>query len=256
MRRAGLAARQDSFILANRGSVSTGGVLDDLLFEFALAQILSTVESPSIVQVGANTGDTSHDMREQLLKSRAAALLVEPQPDVFQILSANYADVPTVRLANVALSNTEGTQDLFKISQYADQFHKSGRIFGNSIASFDADHPWEYFLRNATEAGQGQPKGKILESVTVKCQTFGDLAAEHAIGKVDVLAVDTEGFDFEIIKMVDSAGLAPILIKYEHKHLPGGLVGAHQSWQFLVDRGYKIVAVRATGDTVAWKTSG
>lgn len=255
LRRLAIATRQDEFIVANRGCISTGGVLDRHLFDFALAHLLLTVHAPVIVQVGANTGDTSHDMREQLVKSGATALLVEPQPGVFETLAANYAEVPSVKLANVALSHSNGTQNLYRISEYANQFHRSGKVFGNSIASFDKDHPWDYFLRNATDAGKNEPKEKIVESVAVRCQTFNDLLKENNLTRMDVLAVDTEGFDFEVVKMALGADLFPSLIKYEHKHLPGGLDEARASWQFVAERGYQLVVVKATGDTVAWKTN-
>lgn len=228
--------------------------MDHLLFDFALSHVLAQKASPHLVQVGANSGDTSHDMQGHLARFDVAALLVEPQPDVFKKLTANYSNLPAVKLANVALSQANGSQQLYKISSYANQFHKSGGVFGDSIASFDRQHPWRYYLKNATVKGQSEPEDRILESVTVQCQTFQTLMVEHGLPHVDVLAIDTEGFDFEIIKMADAAGISPQLIKYEHKHLPGGLIGARESWQFLADRGYRMVVVKSTGDTVAWKS--
>lgn len=227
--------------------------MDDLLFDLMLAHMLADDDLPYIVQVGANSGDTSHDIREQLLKSGATALLIEPQPDAFLRLSANYADLPAVKLANVAIAHSAGTRELYKISEFANQFHVAGRVFGNSIASFNSEHPWRYFLKNATPEGQVQTRDKILNTVSVRCQTFAELVAEYGLNRVDVLVIDTEGFDFEVLKMADHAGLSPQLIKYEHKHLPDGLSGAHESWQFLADRGYRIVVAKATGDTIAWR---
>jgi FkbM family methyltransferase len=254
MRRVALGLRQDSFIVANRGRISTHGVLDTQLFDALLSRLILDGTSPFVLQVGAHSGNTSHDMQEQLVRSGVPALLVEPQPDVFQKLSANYADVPNVQLANVALSTEAGTRDMHRIAAYANQFHKAGGVFGSSIASFDPEHPWQYYLRNSTPEGKNATRDQVLESVPVRCLSFKDLAREQGVDHVDVLAVDTEGFDFEVLKMVvGDAGFTPHLIKYEHKHLPRDLVDVHASWQFLIDRGYRLVSVRATGDTVAWK---
>lgn len=253
LRRAGVALRQDEFIVNNRGRISTGGVLDEYLFGAALAKVLSEHRSPFVLQVGANTGDTVHDMREQLMRSGARALLVEPQPDAFRLLMENYAALPAVSVANVALSTCAGTRDLYKISSSVNRFHARGGIFGNSIASFDPKHPWEYFLRNANADGRRLGREEVIESVSVRCVPIELLVEQFGIDRVDVLAVDTEGFDFEVLKMVVSAGFSPTLIKYEHKHLPGGRATVYESWQFLIDCGYRLVAVRATGDTVAVK---
>lgn len=247
------AIRDDSFIVANRGSISSGGVFDSIAFENAVWRVVLEADSPFVVQVGAHFGNASHDMKAQLKKTSASALLVEPQPEAFLKLTRNYSDCPAVTLANVAVSDVSTTRPMYRIAENANQYHRTGGRFATSIASFNPEHPWQYFRRNATSAGLSADRNAVIESVTVDCLTFSELASRHRIERIDVLAVDTEGFDFEILKMAFEAGFRPTLVKYEHKHL-ADRQEMRGAWKFMIDRGYRVVVVRATGDTVGLKT--
>ncbi len=244
------ALREDPFILANRGKISTGGTFDGELFDSLAWRRLTTTNNPFVVQIGAHSGDGSHDIKQQLQVTNAKALLIEPQPDVFQQLSSNYEGIDSVTLANVALSRKSESRQMFRISDLAHQYHKRGKTFGTSIASFDPEHPWQYFLRNATDAGKAIERSKIIETVNVECLTFADSAKRYDISHIDILAVDTEGFDFEVLKMVFESGFRPDLLKYEHKHLCSA-DEIRQSWKYLIDEGYRVVVVKTTGDSVA-----
>ena len=41
----------------------------------------------------------------------------------------------------------------------------------------------------------------------------------HPISSLDILQIDTEGFDAEVIKMFDFNSFSPLLIQYEHLHI-------------------------------------
>lgn len=244
--------RLDPYICANRGRVSTGGSLDHLLFGSLTWQLTASQDETRILQVGAHCGAGSHDFKAQLQQPGVSALLVEPQPDVFVSLSENFADLASVRLANVAVSRQNETRKMYRIADFAHQFHVRGKTFGTSIASFDPEHPWQYFLRNATEAGKQADRGRIIETVDVEAVTLSDLTKRESLSSVDILAIDTEGFDFEVLKMAFEAGFRPSLIRYEHKHLADA-EEMRASWKMLVEKGYQVVVVAATGDSVAWK---
>jgi hypothetical protein len=53
----------------------------------------------------------------------------------------------------------------------------------------------------------------------IRCITLDSLLKKHRVERLDLLAIDTEGHDFEVIKQVDFARLRPQVITYEHKHL-------------------------------------
>ena len=47
------------------------------------------------------------------------------------------------------------------------------------------------------------------------------LLAKHGVSRVDLLQIDTEGYDFEIIRMFDHAGVRPAVVRFEHLYLSG-----------------------------------
>ncbi|MDZ4199070.1 MAG: FkbM family methyltransferase, partial [Kiritimatiellia bacterium] len=61
--------------------------------------------------------------------------------------------------------------------------------------------------------------GKFLASIEVPCVTLPDLLAQHAVSRVDVYLVDTEGYDARIVEQIDLVTQPPRVIIYEHEHL-------------------------------------
>jgi hypothetical protein len=49
--------------------------------------------------------------------------------------------------------------------------------------------------------------------------TFDTLCERHGCGKVHLLLLDTEGYDWEILKSIDLEKHRPRLVIYEHYHL-------------------------------------
>ena len=51
--------------------------------------------------------------------------------------------------------------------------------------------------------------------IDVPCLTFDSLVSKHGVTAVDLVQMDTEGYDFEIVKLIDLDRLRPRLIMYE-----------------------------------------
>src|SRR5262249_10466973 len=86
---------------------------------------------------------------------------------------------------------------------------------------------------------------------TVSAQT---LLAKHAVGHIDLLQVDAEGFDFEVIKMFLAAGSLPTVINYEHLHLSDTNRRSCVAW--LGGLGYKMLQAGPERiDTVAYRSA-
>jgi hypothetical protein len=58
-----------------------------------------------------------------------------------------------------------------------------------------------------------------LKTITVPALTLESLLAKHRVERVNLLQIDTEGFDFEIIKMIDFQRMKPEIIHYENNFL-------------------------------------
>ena len=60
------------------------------------------------------------------------------------------------------------------------------------------------------------PDSEYIEEVTVKCVSFADFVKSQAIQNLDLLLIDTEGYDFEILMSIDFSVLKPKIIRFEH----------------------------------------
>ena len=77
---------------------------------------------------------------------------------------------------------------------------------------------------------QSEKAGSHDRSITVPTLTYSDLISMCNITQVDYLKIDTEGHDYEILKMVDLRGpLRPKYIKIEHKHSSFDAIVGHLS---------------------------
>ena len=91
-------------------------------------------ENLTFIEVGANDGTSSGDpLREYIVKYPWKGVLVEPQPDVFDLLKANYAGFEDrIAFENVAISNSPTPLELYRVPKDSKAKHS-----GSSIASFD-----------------------------------------------------------------------------------------------------------------------
>jgi FkbM family methyltransferase len=197
----------------------------------------------TVLQVGANDGLRADPVQSLVKRYRLPAVLVEPLPDMFNLLCQNYRGYDNVEFENVAISTQPGEALLYRVSPS----FKSLPDWVHGTATFNKSQ----LLKNGKAWGVDTTDfARSIETVRVPVQTIADIRMRHAsLGGLMVLQIDTEGHDFEVIKSAAAAGCLPRLINYEHRHL---------SWQDKVDcrkllseLGY--VLLSRGGDTLALK---
>lgn len=168
------------------------------------------------VQIGANdgrslggqTGVTDDPIYDFVLKHGWSGLLVEPVEYLFERLLATYEGQPGLRFEKVAIAATPEPRTLYRLREDAHDLP----WFYDKIGSFHLS-----VLMKEKEAIPDLEE-HVVEEV-VPCMSFGDLCEKHDVRHIDLLQIDTEGHDFEVLKMVDFDHLRPRAILYEHKHL-------------------------------------
>jgi FkbM family methyltransferase len=153
------------------------------------------------VQIGANDGITVDPIREYVLRYGWKGVLVEPQKKYFQQLQQNYAGRAGLHFENVAIGEREETKQLFVVRDDVEFPEWRGLI-----ATFK---PQVHFAEDDAR----------LTTEDVRCVTLASLVAKHALPHIDLLQIDTEGYDYEILQSVDFTAVRPRIIHYEHKHL-------------------------------------
>ncbi len=188
----------------------------------AVAEMLE-VTNTVFLQAGAFDGVTNDDLYPLIRRHHFRGILLEPQPAAFQKLRAAYRDEPQVMPINAALDWSAGQRTMYSVADtfLADQFHPQ-------LASFERDVVLRY--PGVTPS--------VVREVQIDCVTVKECMRRAGIDRIDLLQVDTEGYDFEILKMIDGAGLRPKVVRYESIHLSRR--DRKDCSQFLLDRGYRI----------------
>jgi FkbM family methyltransferase len=162
------------------------------------------------IQVGANDGDQLDPLRTAVHRADWRGIMVEPVPYVFQKLKANNGHLARrVRLENVAIADICGQLPFWHLPQ-AQAGEGLPRLY-DAIGSFRKDVVLKHinFIPDIEDR---------LVCTNVDCITFEELCRRNEVESLDILQIDTEGYDFEIIKMIDFERLAPTLLIYEHHH--------------------------------------
>ena len=214
--------------------------LTRLLYEFA-----NSYPSVFFMQIGANDGSKG-DYLETYVQARGwRGLLLEPIPYVFANLQSRHGGNPRLTLVNAAIGDHVGTAQLY----YLPKDEESDLPFWyDAIASFRK----EVILTHAPWIPDIESR---VASIEVPTMTFASLCETHSIDSVDLIQIDTEGYDYEIIRQIDFDRIAPVLILFEHYHL--GPDEREACRAYLQGHGYSLisnfmdtVAIRAIAEDV------
>lgn len=192
------------------------GSLSDLLSTFSTA----LGREVTVVQIGANDGLKRDPLHKYIRRDRWRGVLVEPQRQVYEEwlepLHARNARIETV---NAALGPEDGETELFCIAF-------SEARWATGLASFDRDQvegvvQGEHVRREAAREGVTIPADPDawIRAEPVDVVSPGTLLERSGIDRPDLLFIDTEGFDFEVIKLFDIERTRPRMIVYENDHL-------------------------------------
>jgi FkbM family methyltransferase len=156
-----------------------------------------------LIQVGAHDGITADPLRPLIQKYRLEGLLIEPLPDVYEKLKANYASSPQLKFANVAIGSRNGEIELYRIET---ESTKGTPVQG--LSTFDRG-------RIESHARSLGVSSSSIKTITVPCRSLATIAAEYGYEEVGLLCVDAEGMDFLIVKSALNSGIKPEIIYVE-----------------------------------------
>lgn len=164
----------------------------------------------TFVQVGSNDGVQLDPLRTEILHRRWRGVMVEPVPYVFERLVANYGHLDHLRFENVAIADADGEAEFHYLPQ--DEPGPGLPEWYDALGSFRRDVVLSHrrFIPDIDER---------IATMTVPTATFDSLCARHAIDSLEVLQIDTEGYDWEVLRRVDLGRYRTELVLYEHMHL-------------------------------------
>ena len=179
------------------------GVFD---FESFLYRYLEVHKSIFLIQIGANDGVMNDPIYKFNIKNSnvVSGFVLETLPNVYSTLEKNYLSCPNIKPLNLAIHNTKSEVLIYRVKQ---EYLSKVPSFARGIASFNPDH-WK-------KTGL-IPNSEYIQSESVKCISYSTLLAENHIKAIDLLVLDTEGYDYEILMGIDFTNSKPRIIRFEH----------------------------------------
>jgi FkbM family methyltransferase len=197
--------------------------------EFYLRPLLNP--STYFIKIGAYDGVTGDPIVGMINRYKWSGIMVEPVKYIYDNLSANYADRPNISLENIAIADRDGYKDFYYLRESDDP---GLPIWYNQVGSFYLDHilKLEDLIPNVESYLVSQP---------VQCLTFASLIDKYQPLKLDLIHIDTEGYDYEVIKLIDFHRVKPHAILYEQIHLKNGM--KEESVAYLQGYGYSTIEI-------------
>ena len=197
-------------------------------------ETLFDYENVFIVQVGSNDGVTGDPFYKIIMKNKTwKSLFIEPVPLMFEKLKKNYNNDSRFIFENVAINNG-GWQSFYFVNEEAKLKIENLPPWFNQLGSFNRE--------NITMHLNGVLEPFIVET-KIKGALFKDILDKHQVASIDILHIDTEGYDWKILSQLDFNTHKPTAILFEHKHLLA--IEKQESIQYLKSNNYTVYKLGA-----------
>jgi FkbM family methyltransferase len=169
--------------------VKTRPAWSSMIDESIPAEVIERINHPDFffVQIGANDGVFYDPIRRWIVEHDWSGLMFEPQTDCVEKLRALYAGNDKIRIANLGIAKEGGKRRLYR------------HAFGSGCHSL--------LLRREHCDGDSFDE--------IDCITFEQAVRIYGIRHIDLLAIDTEGYDLQILDSLDLDTIKPQNIWFE-----------------------------------------
>ncbi len=210
-----------------------------------IGKCLAVKESVFFVQVGSNDGIQGDPLHNLIIKHpNWRGMFIEPVPFLFERLKRNYQYSDRFTFENVAISTETKATKFYYVSELAKvELGRGLPDWHDQLGSFNRDHILKHL--------EGRLEPYIVEE-EIESITLQELFDRNHIKTIDLLHIDTEGFDYKVLSQVDFSRYHPSAVLYEHKHLSAE--EKHSAESLLKKHNYRWVSYK-NGDTLALRKS-
>lgn len=146
-----------------------------------IAKKLRHLESPVVIDVGANIGQTTKEIKKHL--PRAMVFCLEPDPATFKLLQANVAGLSETQTIQLALGDVNETRLL----------NQNRASVTNSLLP----------ALSTIQDGELSAKLACESQVPVQVVRLQDWCKAQSLEHVHVLKVDCQGYDLQVLRGAD-----------------------------------------------------
>lgn len=184
---------------------------------YDMAKFVKT-DNPILFDIGANVGQTIKDFKEVFKKSTIHAF--EPSPDTFKILKESTSNYKNVHFWNCGVGANNGELILNEYN------------LSNTNSFLNIHHTNNKKLKKQTH---------------VKITTVDEFSEINRIQEIDVLKIDTEGYELEVFKGAENLfnagkiGLLFFEIRFVSSHPDMPTVS--DLWDFVLKKDFELVSI-------------
>ena len=194
----------------------------------ALLDLQSRADQIGILQIGAYDGESFDPLRSFLREFECQAVLVEPVQESFSRLRALYDRRAGITLVNAAITADGSPARLYRVSPDFDGDYRTLGALTTTRRDVLASHEQEF-----------PGLSSHIEYFEVEGVSPDELLRLFDGGRPDVIVVDTEGFDWELLRLLVVDRIKPAVVYFEHKHLAAAEL--RESVATLTRAGYELV---------------
>jgi FkbM family methyltransferase len=208
------------------------------MFDYILSRQFQSLENLRFIQIGANDGSLEDPLVSYIEDFGWAGVMYEPLPQFCDSLRRKYAGNAAVRVVNAAVCEQSGNREIYFISSDVNGMPQ----YATGLGTFD----YERIGSAARKLGIAEQDIARRQVTTVN---WSAVLTEYGYPECDVLAIDAEGYDYEILKMIDFDRFRPKVIHFEHSHLT--LDDRATCYKMLLRASYDVATWYS--DTTAWR---
>jgi len=179
-----------------------------------LSELFRRKQARVVFDIGANFGQTSRQMAAILPKAKILAF--EPNPNVFQELQRNIANLRQVQA--------------FQLAFGADQTRINLNLCNSPLNSS--------ILRYSREDGAD----RIVQNVEVAMDTVDHFCVEHCIESIDLLKTDVQGYDLKVLqgagKLLETGRIRAAFCEVNFHKLYDGQCSFEEIYAYLKSYGF------------------
>jgi FkbM family methyltransferase len=166
------------------------------------------------LQVGSNDGVRSDPLHSFRVNNRNwTGIFIEPVEPIFERLKRNYQFSDRFIFENVAIGPSRETRKFYYVSEDAKELGGNISLWYDQLGSFDKTHILKHCI------GRNSGFASYIVEQEVKCVLLQDILDKHRVTKIDLIHIDTEGFDYGVLSQIDFNKYRPSIVLYEHYHI-------------------------------------
>lgn len=179
----------------------------------------------SFIQVGCFDGIIKDPLRRYVQSCGWRGIMIEPQPSAAAKLRHLYAGNPSVEIVEAAIDRQQGTRLLYTVDA------PDAPDWCGGLASFDRE---TIVKHRALVPGLE----KMIREQQVATMPFDAILARLPTRDIDILQLDTEGWDAIVLALFPFETVRPAIVHWEVKHLT--LAERESAFERMLGWGYRL----------------